>query len=212
MTYTVLAIDPAASLIGAATASYSLAVGRSVIAIAPDAGAVASQAYTNCALRGRVIAAMREGQGPQAALKRIPEWDGDHAYRQVAAINRDGQTAAVTGGRCSAWAGSESAPNVVVVGNLLAGSVVLKEMLEAFEDAPDLGSDPVENFARRLLLTLFAGEGAGGDKRGRQSAAIQVARMAEETAWPPELAVDLRCDNSGDPLRELLEAIALQFG
>ena len=214
MTYTVLAIDPRSQLIGAATASYSLAVGNAVIAVAPDVGAVASQAYTNRRLRARCIDGLRNGMSPQHLTDTIPAWDPGHTHRQVAVIDRNGRTSAVTGSACSAWAGEVEEPGMVTIGNLLAGPEVLTVMRTVFKESADAGTfdDPAGRFASRLLDTMSAGERAGGDARGRQSAAVQVAHMSSTRDWPPALAVDLRADNSRDPLADLGEALQLQFG
>lgn len=210
VTYTVLALDPESELIGAATASYSLAVGNAVIAIAPDVGAVASQAYTNRRLRSRCIQGLRDGLDPTQVTAKLPEWDEGLRHRQVALIDRTGQTASVTGAGCTAWAGEANEAGMVVIGNLLTGPEVVSAMREAFK-SPCAGTIPAERFANRLLETLMAGERAGGDARGRQSAAIQVAQATSAADWPPDFTVDLRADNSRDPLADLGEALALQF-
>ncbi|MFD0560219.1 putative Ntn-hydrolase superfamily protein [Stackebrandtia endophytica] len=212
MTYTVLAIDAEAGLIGAATASYSLAVGNAVIAVAPDVGAVASQAYTNRRLRSHAIDGLRDGLTPQAIIARLPEWDGEPQLRQLSVISRDGTTAAATGSGCSSWAGEWCETGIVVTGNLLAGPQVLSAMRTGFAADRLQETEPVHRFAARLLSALHAGESAGGDVRGRQSAAIQVAPMTTLTSWPPDCAVDLRADNSTDPVHDLTEALRLQFG
>lgn len=217
MTYTVLAVDVDSHLIGAATASYSLAVGNAVIATAPGIGAVASQAYTNRSLRARILDELNAGASPAEAITRIPDWDDEPERRQVAALDLSGRAASHTGADCSDWAGSLARPGVIVIGNLLAGPRVLDDMIVAFEN-PETPTrktdreDPVAAgaFARRLLATLAAGEAAGGDRRGRQSAALQVASFSEHVAWPPERAVDLRVDDSSDPLNELARMLTLQ--
>jgi len=217
VTYTVLAVDAEAGLIGAATASFSLAVGNAVIAIAPDVGAVASQAYTNRRLRARAIEALRSGAAPNEIIARLPEWDSESELRQLSVISRDGTTAAATGASCSSWAGQRCETGIVVTGNLLTGPEVLSAMRTGFTaDTPQEADAPQETdeacrFARRLLNALVAGEAAGGDVRGRQSAAIQVAHMTPVASWPPDPVVDLRADNSTDPLSDLVEALRLQF-
>lgn len=210
MTYTVLALDPDSELIGAATASYSLAVGNAVIALAPDVGAVASQAYTNRRLRTQGIQALRDGLAPDQVIAKLPEWDAGHAKRQVAVIDRLGRTAAATGTDCTDWAGESAEEGLVIIGNLLTGPEVITAMVAAFK-APSDTPDPAERLASRLLASLTAGERAGGDRRGRQSAAVQVAPVANRPDWPPDLTVDLRADNSADPLTDLTVALELRF-
>ncbi|MDQ1122566.1 DUF1028 domain-containing protein [Microbacterium trichothecenolyticum] len=188
MTFTVLARD--GERIGAATASRSLAVGASVIAVDPAVGAVASQAWTNRGLRALLLGELRAGASAEAAVQRVPEWDAGEALRQVGALPWDGIGAARSGVDISAWAGARITPDAVFVGNLLAGAGVLDAMATAWADAA--GTD----LADRLLAVLRAGDDAGGDARGRQSAALLVASRAETV-------LDLRVDDHADPLCEL---------
>ncbi|MEN1975104.1 DUF1028 domain-containing protein [Cellulomonas sp. P4] len=232
MTYTILVAQP--GLLGAATASRSLAAGNAVLAVAPHAGVTVSQAWTNRRLRGLLLGALADGESPAAAVARVPDWDEEPELRQVAALTPDGRGAHRTGASCTAWAGGLVAPGVVVVGNLLTGPEVLDAMLAAWTsgtgvpaqapalepelaealtetfDAPVVSPvDPALALAHRLAAALRAGEAAGGDRRGRQSAALQVARTTSERIWPPQLAVDLRVDDGDRPVDELERLLAL---
>ncbi|MDF2046950.1 DUF1028 domain-containing protein [Microbacterium sp. Kw_RZR3] len=189
MTFTVLARDTRRGLIGAATASRSLAVGASVIAVDPAVGVAASQAWTNRALRGRLLTAMREGSTAAEAVASVPSWDDGHALRQVAALAWDAPGAARSGESITAWAGQATATDAVFVGNLLTGP----EVLEAMNDAWVRGEG---DFADRLIEVLRAGEAAGGDARGRQSCALLIAS-------PEDTVLDLRVDDHDEPLAEL---------
>ncbi|RQP12209.1 MAG: DUF1028 domain-containing protein [Microbacteriaceae bacterium] len=212
MTFTLLARDPERGLIGAATASRSLAVGNATIAIDPAVGAVASQAWTNRALRGRLLDALAAGDSAPAAVGRVPSWDGGSALRQVSALPLDGPAAAWTGERASAWAGELVDADAVAVGNLLTGPEVLDALIDEFgvlEDPVGPGDEAV-GFAARLVAALAAADRAGGDRRGRQSAAVQVARIGGERTFPPELDVDLRVDDHPDPLDELARLVELR--
>lgn len=204
MSFTLLAIDRDAHLLGAATASRSLAVGNSVPAIDPAVGVVASQAWTNRLLRHLVLDAMAGGQDAPAAVERVPQWDDRSALRQVAAIDVGGAIGATTGADATPWAGQRIGTDHVAIGNLLAGPEVLDAMSATFE------ADTSVPFARRLVAALAAGEAAGGDRRGRQSAALLVARIQPVRAFPPELAVDLRVDDAPAPLVELARLLDLR--
>lgn len=190
MTFTVLARDSASDRIGAATASRSLAVGASVIAVEPAVGVVASQAWTNRALRPLLLARMASGAVAPEAVDRVPEWDEQYALRQVAALAWRGTGAARSGMDVSAWAGSVVHSDAVFVGNLLTGPAVLDAMASAWRDS--VGDD----LADRLLRVLSAGDAAGGDARGRQSAALLVASRTDTV-------IDLRVDDHPAPLTEL---------
>ncbi|WP_278101379.1 DUF1028 domain-containing protein [Microbacterium proteolyticum] len=198
MTFTVLARDPRDGLIGAATASRSLAVGAGVTAVDPGVGVVASQAWTNRALRGLLLAAMREGRSAADAVAATPGWDDGHALRQVAALGWSGAGAARSGADITAWAGDLVTPDAVFIGNFLAGPDVLAAMAAAWRtDGRDL--------ADRLIDVLAAGERAGGDARGRQSAALVLASRAD-------IVLDLRVDDHPDPISELARLRRLAAG
>ncbi|BAJ73119.1 uncharacterized conserved protein [Microbacterium testaceum StLB037] len=189
MTFTVLARDTRHGLIGAATASRSLAVGASVIAVDPAVGVAASQAWTNRALRGRLLAAMREGRTAAEAVASVPSWDEGYALRQVAALAWTSPGAARSGEAITAWAGHSTTTDAVFAGNLLTGPEVLEAMSAAWvRSSGDL--------AGRLIEVLRAGDLAGGDARGRQSAAVLVAS-------PADTLLDLRVDDHDEPLAEL---------
>lgn len=214
MTFTLIAVDREHGLLGAATASRSLAVGNAVIAVDPAVGVVASQAWTNRTLRHRMLAAIADGDDAQAAVDRVPSWDDEAGLRQVAALDLRGGTAAWTGDRTSAWAGHSVTRDHAVLGNLLVGPGVLDAMSGAYSDAattlPEVDPSTPLGFAARLLAALEAGDLAGGDLRGRQSAAVVAARVTGEREHPPLLAVDLRADDHERPVAELLRLLRVQ--
>lgn len=199
VTFTVLARDTRRGLIGVATASRSLAVGASVIGIDPHTGAVASQAWTNPALRGRALEAMRDGASAREALERVPSWDAEPELRQIAALGWTDEGAARSGGSISAWAGDRSVDDAVFAGNLLEGPGVIDAMTLAWEGST--WSDG-PSFASTLVRTLAAGDAAGGDARGRQSAAVVVASRSA-------ILLDLRVDDHAWPIPELDRLCAL---
>lgn len=218
MTFTLLALDRAAGLVGAVTASRSLAVGNAVLAIDPAVGAVASQAWTNRALRGRMLDALAAGESPEAVVRRVTEWDEKPGLRQTAALDLTGRTGAWVGSRTSAWTGQRQGVDYVTVGNLLTGQDVLDAVADSFErGGADAGESensrtrPVAAFARRLLAALHAGQSAGGDARGRQSAAVLVSRKQEFRMHPAEFAIDLRVDDHTHPVDELDRLLELRI-
>lgn len=234
MSYTLVAVDGTAGLLGVASASKSLAVGNSVPSLDPALGVVASQAWTNRLLRHLVLEELHGGSSPDEALARLPEWDERHDLRQVAVVDVQGRLAVFTGESTSAWAGHRVGTGHVALGNLLAGPEVVDAMHETFvasEGPPgavtvadigrrvvggsDAGPAVAEDgalapFAHRILASLAAGEAAGGDLRGRQSAALVVGRIQPIRIQPPELAVDLRVDDAAEPIAELERLLLLR--
>lgn len=208
MTFTVLARDVASGLIGVAVASKSLAAGNAVPALRPGIGVVASQAWTNRALRALLLDALASGASAETAVARVPQWDARSALRQVAVLPASGPGAALTGEDVSAWAGHRILTDAVVVGNLLTGPDVLDRMAERVSAPLPTGDDTpaVAVFARRLVDVLRAGEAAGGDARGRQSAAV----LTCDLRTGGDIRVDLRIDDHPDPLNELTRLVALR--
>lgn len=208
MTFTVLARHSQSGLLGAATASRSLAVGNAVPAVRPGVGAVASQAWTNRALRSLLLDAAGAGSDAAAAIERIPEWDDAAALRQAALLPSRGTGDAHTGAETTPWAGHLVLDDAIVAGNLLAGPAVLEAMRDALAPLGALDAhapDAAARFAALLVAVLAAGEAAGGDLRGRQSAAVLVSGATDA-----EDAVDLRVDDHADPLAELARLVELR--
>lgn len=199
MTFTVLALDASRTAIGIATASCSLALGAVVPAIDPRVGVVASQAWTNPELRGMLLRAAAAGGSPATAIAGISAWDDEPGLRQAALLAVDGRGAAHTGADTSAWAGHRVSDGIVVLGNLLAGSHVLDAMQDGFVEHH--GADEL---AVALVRALRAGDVAGGDARGRQSAALLVAPIDGVVRY------DLRVDDHVDPVAELARLVSLR--
>lgn len=209
MTFTVLARDGRTGLIGAATASRSLAVGNAVIEVRRGIGAAASQAWTNRALRGRLLDAI-SSRSATDAVALIPHWDDEPALRQAAVLPSAGPGAAHTGANTSPWSGHLVERDLVVAGNLLTGEDVLAAIRDAWMAGDDVGetapTPDAAAFAARLVAALAAGEAQGGDRRGRQSAAVKVtSSRVTGDAW-----VDLRVDDHADPLTELHRLVELR--
>jgi uncharacterized Ntn-hydrolase superfamily protein len=198
MTFSIVARCERTGRIGIAVATRAFAVGARVPHIRTGAGAVATQATTNQLLGPRGLDLLASGVPAEACLAALLATDPGRDHRQVHVMDRHGRSAAHTGLACVPWCGHVTGRGFSVAGNMLAGEAVVRETARAFADATDIP------FARRLIAALKAGEAAGGDKRGRQSAALLV--HDDE----PHAALDLRVDDHADPLAELsrLEAVA----
>lgn len=186
---------------GVAVASKFLAVGNAVPAAVAGVGAVATQADANVAWKGIGLSLLDEGATASVAVQRMIEEDGKRDHRQVGLVDGDGGAATYTGSSCFDWAGglAEDGPDggVAIQGNILAGPHVVEEMKRAWDGSTG------EPLARRLLAALAAGDAAGGDRRGRQSAALLVVSDGAGYAGLDDVAADLRVDDHRDPVAEL---------
>jgi len=200
MTWSILARDPATGDIGTAVASRFLAAGALCPRLEGRLGGACTQALVNPYLAHQALAGLRRGLPARAALDAALGTDAGRTARQLHLLAADGTSAAHTGSDCVAWCGHLAAPDVSVAGNMLAGPMVLEATRDAF-----LASSG-QPLALRLLAAMEAGEAAGGDKRGRQSAALQVA------SGDPIPDLDLRVDDHPDPLAELRRLHAVWHG
>ena len=198
MTFSIVARSADGQSWGVAVASKFLAVGSVVPAAVAGIGAIATQAEANVAYKGQALAHLDEGATAQVALDRLLTDDDGREHRQVGLVDADGNAATHTGGECYDWAGGRTGEGVAVQGNILAGERVVEEMMRAWERSAE---DPV--LARRLLAALAAGDAAGGDSRGRQSAALLVVRDGAGYGGGDDVAVDLRVDDHAEPVAEL---------
>ena len=198
MTWSIIARDETTGRIGIAVATCAFAVGARVPHIRTGVGAVATQAMTNPLYGPRGLDLMAAGAPAEDAVRILRAADAGREHRQVHAMDGRGGFAAATGAACVPWCGHIVERTFSIAGNMLAGPEVIAATAKALGDGAALP------FARRLIAALAAGEAAGGDKRGRQSAALLV-HDGEEHA-----ALDLRVDDHADPLAELarLEAVA----
>ncbi|WP_237215288.1 DUF1028 domain-containing protein [Falsiroseomonas oryziterrae] len=191
MTWSILARDPVTGEIGAAVASRFLACGALVPRVEGGVGAACTQALVNPFHAPDALARLRAGEAPEPALAALIAADAGRATRQVHVMSADGRVAQHTGDGCIGWCGHVSGADVSVAGNMLAGPEVVAATRDAF-----LGTAGLP-LAERLLAAMEAGEAAGGDKRGRQAAGIQVGSR------DPYPDLDLRVDDHPDPLAEL---------
>jgi uncharacterized Ntn-hydrolase superfamily protein len=196
-TYSIVARCERTGELGCAVASAVPAVGAICVYLRPGIGAVSTQSWVNPYLAGAVLDRLAAGEDPAAALGAVLASDAAADARQVGAIGRAGPGAAWTGGGCTPWCGDRRAADHAVEGNMLTGPEVLDCMSRAFSAASDL---PLEE---RLMRALESAQAAGGDKRGRQSAALTVIG-AEDYA-----RVDLRVDEHADPVAELRRVLGV---
>ncbi len=198
MTWSIIARDEKTGRIGIAVATRAFAVGARVPHIRTGVGALCTQALTNPYWGPRGLALLSAGASAEECMRLLRGGDEGRDHRQLHVMDREGRFAAATGAQCIDWCGHLVRETFSVAGNMLAGGDVIEKTAETFAATGDLP------FARRLIGALVAGEKAGGDKRGKQSAALLV-HDAEEHA-----ALDLRVDDHTDPLAELarLEGVA----
>jgi uncharacterized Ntn-hydrolase superfamily protein len=198
MTFSIVAMSADGESWGVAVASKFLAVGSVVPAAVAGVGAVATQAFANVAYKGQALAHLDEGATASVAVQRLVEEDPGRDNRQVGIVDIDGGAVTYTGQACLDWAGGCSGNGYAIQGNILAGPEVVDAMQATFE-----ASDPDLPLARRLLAALEAGDAAGGDKRGRQSAALLVVKDGAGYGGFDDVAVDLRVDDHEDPIADL---------
>ena len=191
MTWSIIARDHATGQFGIAVATKFFAVGALVPYIAAGTGAVATQALVNPYYGIDGVRLLREGKSPHEIVTALTAVDAGCESRQLHIMDAGGRIAAFTGKDCVEWCGSLSGDGFSLAGNMLAGKQVLEETAKA------LVADQGLPFAQRLIAAMRAGEAAGGDKRGKQSAALLIH---EDEEWP---ALDLRVDDHEDPLAEL---------
>jgi uncharacterized Ntn-hydrolase superfamily protein len=191
MTWSIVARDPSSGQLGIAISSRVIAVGALCPMFRDGVGALSSQSYTSPVAGERLLDALAAGREGDAAIRHALSGDEGHRWRQLHGVTAAGRPFAHTGESCIPWCGHWTGEAVSIAGNMLAGPQVLDATVASWKDG---GSLP---FAGRLLAALEAGQAAGGDKRGRQSAAL-IVRGGEIHA-----AVDLRVDEHPDPVAEL---------
>ena len=203
MTFSIVARSADGESWGVAVASKFLAVGSAVPAAVAGVGAVATQADANVAYKGLALAHLDEGATASVALQRLLEEDYGRDHRQVGIVDVDGGAATHTGQECISWAGGVTGDGYAIQGNCLAGPQVVEAMETSWL------ADSSAPLARRLLDALEAGDAAGGDKRGRQSAALLVVREGAGYGGGDDIAADLRVDDHTAPVGELARLLDL---
>ena len=191
MTWSIIARDEPTGRVGIVVATRFFAVGAMVPYIRTGIGAIASQAFINPLYGPQGLMLLESGLGSEETVARLTAADAGRDNRQLHIMDRDGRFAAHTGAACIDWCGHAVRPTFSIAGNMLAGPAVLADTVAAYEAASAVP------FARRLIAAMQAGEAAGGDKRGRQSAALLIHDAEDYPLY------DLRVDDHADPLAEL---------
>lgn len=191
MTWSIIAHDSRTGQIGIAVATRFFAVGALVPHIAPGIGGVATQAFVNPYYGIDGVKLLREGRSPREVVDTLIAADAGRESRQLHVLDASGRIAAFTGNECIDWCGHVEGEGYSIAGNMLAGAAVLDDTAKAF-----VANDALP-LAQRLIVAMKAGEAAGGDKRGKQSAALLILGREE---WAE---LDLRVDDHADPLTEL---------
>src|SRR2546421_10653652 len=201
-TFSVVGFDPKTKDLGIAVESKFVAVGAVVPFARAGVGAVATQSYANTTYGPKALALLKQRVAPKDALQRLVKSDKEAAQRQAGVVDAGGRSASYTGNECFPWAAHLVCRNYACQGNLLAGEDVVKEMGQAFEGT--LGDLPV-----RLLAALSAGQRAGGDKRGQQSAALLVVRDRGGYGGFNDRWIDIRVDDHPEPIEELIRVFSI---
>jgi uncharacterized Ntn-hydrolase superfamily protein len=202
MTFSIVATDGEAW--GVAVASKFLAVGAAVPAARAGVGAIATQSYANLAYRPDGLRLLTEGRTAQETLDALTAADDQRDQRQAGIVDGQGRSATFTGSGCHGWAGGATGGGYAIQGNILTGADVVGDMEQAW-----LGTNPHAPLARRLLAALVAGDTAGGDRRGRQSAALLVVQADGGYGGGSDVHVDLRVDDAERPIPELQRLLDL---
>jgi len=191
LTWSIVAHDPVSGAFAVAVATKAFAVGASCPFVRAGVGAVSTQSMTNRYLGPAILDGLARGLPPAAAIEGALAGDEGRGIRQVHAVDRFGRTAAWTGQNCVEWCGSVSAEGISVAGNMLAGEPAIRQTLRTWNTSGDL---PVPE---RLMSAMQAGEAAGGDRRGKQSAAMVMITTEDFSD------LNLRVDDHAEPLTEL---------
>ena len=191
MTWSIIARDHATGQLGIAVATRFFAVGARVPHIAARFGGIATQALVNPYYGIDGLKLLREGRAPEEIINTLAAADDGRESRQLHILDAKGSIAAHTGRECVEWCGHIAGDGFSIAGNMLSGAAVLDDTANAYVANAGLP------FAQRLIAAMLAGEAAGGDKRGKQSAALLIHGEEE---WSD---LDLRVDDHADPLREL---------
>lgn len=205
-TFSIVAYDPETGDMGVAVASLVFGVGNHVPWCEAGVGCVATQAHMNGSYGPRGLELLRQGLSAQQVIDKMlaedpyPSKDG----RQVAVVDAKGNVASFTGPIANVWAGGVKGAHYTIQGNILTGPHVVQEMAQAFENTKG-------ELAERLAAALKAGDDAGGDRRGRQSAGLMVVRKGGGSAWGNDRLAYVNVNDDVDPVTELRRELPLQL-
>jgi uncharacterized Ntn-hydrolase superfamily protein len=195
-TFSIVARDSVTGELGIAVASRFFAVGSVVPWAEADVGAIATQSFANTSYGWRGLDLLHQGARPEEALEILLRDDAEREKRQVGIVSATGEAVTYTGSQCLAWAGGRSGPNYAIQGNILASETVVVEMEKGFIHTHG-------TLAERLYAALVAGDAAGGDSRGKQSAAMLVVKEGAGYGGFTDRAIDIRVDDHPEPFKEL---------
>ncbi len=195
-TFSIVGCDPDTGELGIAVQSKFFAVGAVVPWARAGVGAIATQAFANTTYGPRALDRLASGEHVESVLKALLASDPERAHRQVGIVDAAGHSVAFTGEECMDWAGHESGENFTAQGNILVGEETVQAMAEAFRSTKGM-------LGEKLMSALEAGQAAGGDSRGLQSAAILVVKEGEGYGGFNDRYCDLRVDDHAEPIREL---------
>ena len=195
-TFSIVARDPKTDAVGIAVQSKFVSVGSVVPFASADAGAIATQSFANVEYGPDGLDLLRQGHSAETVVEKLTDTDPESAQRQVGVVGQDGSVAAFTGEECFDHASDRQGKHYTVQGNILEGRETIDAMADAFESAD--GGLP-----ERLIAALHAGQAAGGDKRGEQSAALYVAKPEGGYDGRNDRWIDVRVDDHETPIEEL---------
>jgi uncharacterized Ntn-hydrolase superfamily protein len=196
-TFSIVGFDPESNSLGVAVQSKFLAVGSVVPWARAGVGAVATQAMANYNYGQRGLELMARGETADETVERLTSSDEDREHRQLGIVDGRGRAATFTGSECFEWAGGVTGEYFAAQGNILVGDETVDAMARTYTETQG-------DLATRLLAALDAGQVAGGDSRGKQSAALLVVREGGGYGGDNDRVVDLRVDDHPDPIRELM--------
>jgi len=196
-TFSIVAFDPETGSLGVAVQSKFLAVGAVVPWARAGVGAVATQALANYNYGPRCLELLREGMTAAETVETLVSADEEREHRQLGVVDAAGRAATFTGDECFEWAGGVAGENYAAQGNILVGRETVVAMAQTFQEITG-------ELAGRLLVALDAGQAAGGDSRGKQSAALLVVREGGGYGGDNDRLLDLRVDDHLEPIRELI--------
>jgi uncharacterized Ntn-hydrolase superfamily protein len=202
MTFSIAAFDPENGDLGIAVQSKFPNVGVVIPFARAGIGAIATQSYCNTSFGPRGLTLLQKGASPQDVVDELIAGDEDHEYRQLAVIDAQGHGAAYTGAQCFDWCGSVVEDNFSVQGNCLGSDAVANHMAQSMRDSRG-------SLAGRLLDALSAGQAAGGDRRGQQSAALLVVRECGGYGGHDDRYVDISVYDHSAPIEELYRLYAI---
>jgi uncharacterized Ntn-hydrolase superfamily protein len=199
-TFSVVGFDPATGDLGVAVESKFFGVGSVVPWAKANVGAIATQSAANTTYGPEGLRWLEFGKSAKETLQQLTGADAGRDNRQAGIVDARGNAASFTGAKCNAWAGHIEGTNFCVQGNILTGEEVVKSMAAAYEKARAVEGSELADW---LMVALDAGQAAGGDKRGRQSAALLVVREKGGYAAQNDRYIDLRVEDHAEPIQEL---------